>query len=507
VAAELQFPSGLPQRAAGVLLHPTSLPGRFDAGTIGADARQFIDWLASAGFSVWQFLPVGPVGPSHSPYQLGSAFAGNPLLVDPDDLAAAGWVTAGEAAGAVTAADRTALLRSAWRIFRRRADSAARGQLAAYWDAERGWLLPYALFRVARELYGDAGWWTWPTALRRRDPAAVARLLEGARERVREVAFEQYLFDQQWSRLRAHARQAGVRLFGDIPIYVDLDSADAWWHREQFRIGPDGQTPAVAGVPPDYFSADGQLWGNPLYDWDAMAADGFRWWIARMRRQCRHFDFLRLDHFRGLQAYWEVPAGAVTARGGCWREAPGAALLAALRSAFGTLPLVAEDLGVITAEVRALRDEFQLPGMLILQFAFDGSPDNPYLPANHREQSVVYTGTHDNDTLAGWYAGLDDRARRHVRDVLGVPAGEVAAAIRAAAWQSPARLAMFPLQDLLELGSEARLNTPGTVSGNWRWRFSWNDIPAALAGECRRAAGGSGRLPAGASAERLAASG
>jgi 4-alpha-glucanotransferase len=500
----LQLPSGIPARAAGVLLHPTSLPGRCDAGTLGSDARQFVDWLGAAGFSVWQFLPVGPVGPSHSPYQLGSAFAGNPLLVDPDDLSAAGWVTPGEAAGVYTSADRTALLRSAWRIFRRRADSAARGQLAAYWDAERGWLLPYALFRVARELYGDAGWWTWPAALRRREPAAIARLLEGARERVREVAFEQYLFDQQWVRLRSHARQAGVRLFGDVPIYVDLDSADAWWHREQFRIDADGRAPVVAGVPPDYFSADGQLWGNPLYDWDAMAADGFRWWIARVRRQCQHFDFLRIDHFRGLQAYWEVPAGATTARGGCWREAPGAALLGALRAAFGQLPLVAEDLGVITAEVRDLRDEFQLPGMLILQFAFDGSPDNPYLPANHVEQAVVYTGTHDNDTLAGWYAALDERARRHVRDVLGVPAAGVLPAIMDAAWQSPARLAMFPLQDLLGLGSEARLNTPGTVSGNWRWRFSWNDIPASLAGECRRAAMASRRLPAGAAA--LAAS-
>jgi 4-alpha-glucanotransferase len=486
VAAELHLPSGLPARAAGVLLHPTSLPGRFDAGTIGADARQFADWLAGAGLSVWQFLPVGPVGPSHSPYQLGSAFAGNPLLVDPDDLATAGWVTAGEAAGVYTAADRTALLRSAWRTFRRRADSAARGQLAAYWDAERGWLLPYALFRVARELYGDAGWWTWPPALRRRDPAAVARLLEGARERVREVAFEQYLFDQQWSRLRAHARQAGVRLFGDIPIYVDLDSADAWWYREQFRIEPDGRLPAVAGVPPDYFSADGQLWGNPLYDWDAMAADGFRWWIARMRRQCRHFDFLRLDHFRGLQAYWEVPAGAVTARGGCWREAPGAALLAALRSAFGTLPLVAEDLGVITAEVRALRDEFQLPGMLILQFAFDGSPDNPYLPANHGEQSVVYTGTHDNDTTLGWFDALSDGAKGYVYELLGNSWEAMPWPMVRAALGSRCHLAILPMQDCLALGGEHRMNVPGVANGNWSWRFRWDMVPPEAPGRLRR---------------------
>jgi 4-alpha-glucanotransferase len=506
MVAVFPVPTGIPARAAGVLLHPTSLPGRFDAGVIGADARQFIDWLSSAGFSTWQCLPVGPVGPSLSPYQLGSAFAGNPSLVDPDDLAAEGWLGPGEVAGVYTAGDRAELLRSAWRNFQRRADSAARGLLAAYWDAERAWLLPYALFRVAREVHGDAGWWTWPGALRRREPAAVARLLEGARERVREVAFEQYLFDRQWERLRSHARGAGVRLFGDIPIYVDLDSADTWWFREQFRVDAEGRPAAVAGVPPDYFSADGQLWGNPLYAWEHMAANGFRWWIARVRRQCRHFDFLRLDHFRGLQAYWEVPVGAATARSGCWREAPGAALLVALRDALGTLPLVAEDLGVITADVRALRDQFGLPGMLILQFAFDGSPDNPYLPANHGDNAVVYTGTHDNDTLGGWHAALDERTRRHVREALGVTAAEIPAALRAAAWQSPARLAMFPLQDLLGFGSEARLNTPGTVSGNWRWRFSWNDLPGNLSADCRRQAAASGRLPGGRAAP-LAATG
>ncbi len=485
-------PAGIPARAAGVLLHPTSLPGDGPNGVLGAEARGFVDWLAAAGFRVWQTLPLGPVGDTLSPYQVASAHAGSPLLIDLEPLVAAGLLGVDEVAGAGPA--RAALPARTWPRFAARATRAERAALAAYWEAERSWLLPYALFRVARRRYGDAGWWTWPAAIRDREPAALARLLGDERDAVRAVTWEQFLFDRQWSALRAYAAAAGVSLFGDVPIYVDLDSADAWWHREQFRLAPDGQPLAVAGVPPDYFSADGQLWGNPLYDWERMAADGYAWWRGRARREFRHFDFVRLDHFRGLAAYWEVPAGATTARGGCWREGPGGRLLDALRDELGCLPFVAEDLGTITADVRALRDAHGLPGMLILQFAFDGSPDNPYLPANHHEQAVVYTGTHDNDTLAGWYAGLDDATRARVRAATGAADGDALVALRDAAWRSPARLAMFPLQDLLGLDGSARMNRPGTVGGNWSWRFDRGALAATLAADCRQRAEESRRL-------------
>jgi len=470
------------RRRAGVLLHPTSLPGPFDAGVLGADAHRFVDWLGEAGFRLWQVLPLGPVGDSLSPYQSVSAFAGDPRLLDPGDGATGSdWPA------------RAERLHGAWQHFKADAPAAERQEFQAFFAAGRSWLLPYALFGAARRRHGDGGWWTWPAPVRRREPGAISDLLAGERDGVQETVFQQWLFDRQWQALRQRARHHGIELLGDLPMYVDLDSADVWWHRDQFRVDADGGTEAVAGVPPDYFSAEGQLWGNPLYDWPAMQADGFRWWVSRVSTQLRRFDYLRIDHFRALEAFWEVPAGARTARSGTWRPAPGDALLRALGTACGGQPFLAEDLGTITPEVHALRRRFGLPGMLVAQFAFDGSADNPYLPANQVADAVVYTGTHDNDTTLGWYQALDDRARDYVHRVLGCAPDRMPGALLRSVWHSPAEVAVFPWQDLLGLGSAARMNVPATVTGNWTWRFRWDQVPAALAGECRRQNAEAGR--------------
>lgn len=475
--------TALDRRRAGVLLHPTSLPGAQPQGVIGDDARRFIDLLVAGGFTIWQTLPLGPVDQSLSPYNIKSVHAGNPRLIDTSDLQAQGWLDTELPEG-----DLSTQLAFAYRSFRRQATPAQRTAFSNFVQEQRSWLLPYALFEHYRRCFGQRPWWEWPAAMRNREPAMLTATLAEARDSLRSIAFEQYLFDRQWQQLRDYAHERGVCLFGDLPFYVDLDSVEVWWQRKLFRLDSDGRPEVVAGVPPDYFNADGQLWGNPLYDWEAMRADGFRWWIARVRGQLRYFDLLRLDHFRALESYWEVRAGAASAREGCWRQAPGAQLLAAIEAQLGEVPLVAEDLGIITQKVRDLRDEFNLPGMLVLQFAFDGSPQNPYLPANHVEHAVVYTGTHDNDTTIGWYEKLDAGTRARVDACLACTPGDMPAALIRAAYASPARLAIIPMQDLLGLGTEARMNVPGTAEGNWRWRFRWDQLDAGLAERCRRLA-------------------
>ncbi len=475
------------RRRAGVLLHPTALPGA-NGGVMGGDARRFVDFLAEAGFTLWQTLPLGPVDASLSPYQMKSAHAGNPSLIDSAELIERGWLLERH-----LDADPVSRLESAYARFHLGANAGERAAFDNFVQQQRAWLLPYSLFEHHRRSCGGKPWWEWPEPIRNRDPATLTATLVRGRDNMRAIAFEQYLFDRQWQRLRDYANTKGIVLFGDMPFYVDIDSVEVWWHRKLFRVDAGGRPQAVAGVPPDYFNADGQLWGNPLYDWSAMRAERFRWWVDRVRAQLRCFDMLRIDHFRALESFWEVPAGATTARDGSWQPAPGAELLALLKRELGEPPLVAEDLGTITPAVRALRDEFNLPGMLVLQFAFDGSPGNPYLPANHVENAVVYTGTHDNDTTMGWYAELDAGTRARVDACLASTPGDMPGSLIRAAYASPARLAVLPMQDLLGLGTQARMNTPGTPSGNWTWRFNWDDLDADLAGRCRRLAVLSGR--------------
>jgi 4-alpha-glucanotransferase len=478
--------SSFAARRAGVLLHPTSLPGPGTRGTFGADARRFVDWLVAGGFGVWQTLPLGVTDAYGSPYALRSAYAGDPRFIDAPTLVELTALPVGlDASG-----DRAERYSS----FAALATDEQERAFARFMRQHRRWLLPYALFELLSARFSAAPWWQWPAAYRDRNPRALRECLAAHRKPLHALVFEQYLFELQWAALKRYANARGVRLFGDLPFYMDRNSVDVWWRPGWFALEADGEPLAVAGVPPDYFNADGQLWGNPLYDWDAMERTGFRWWLDRIGAQLTRFDLLRIDHFRALESYWAIPAGAPTARLGEWRHGRGDALLTTLRARLGAIALVAEDLGLITDEVRALRDRFELPGMVVLQFAFDGSSDNPHLPEYHQENAVVYTGTHDNDTTVGWYSSLDARARDVVHAKLGVgPAPAVPDFLIDAAYASNAALAILPLQDLLALDSTARMNTPGTAAGNWRWRFAWPDIPTSLAAACRARALRSGR--------------
>ena len=468
-------------RSSGVLLHPTSLPGPFGIGDLGPAAARWVDALARAGQAWWQVLPVGPTGYGDSPYQSPSTFAGNTGLLSPELLERDGLVTAAEVAacelpaGPVAYEDATArkrdLLGWAWERFLADGRAELRREFDAFRTAERGWLDDFALFTAIKAAHGLRPWWEWPAPLAIRNATALAAAAEELVGEIEAARFGQFLFARQWGALKEYAAARRVRLIGDLPIYVAHDSADVWAHPELFQMDPARNPTVVAGVPPDYFNpTDGQLWGNPLYDWDAHRRTGFAWWTARLRAALRLFDLVRLDHFRGLAAYWAVPFGSRTAAGGRWVEAPGAELLAALRANLGDLPIIAEDLGVITPDVDALRTGFGLPGMRILQFAFGGAIEPRFRPHRFCPDAVVYTGTHDNDTTRGWYEGLtaDERAafERYAPDAAADP---VWVLIRLA-WASVAERAVVPAQDLLELGSAARMNTPGLAVGNWRWR-------------------------------------
>jgi 4-alpha-glucanotransferase len=465
-------------RRAGVLLHATSLPGRGSTGTLGANAYRFVDFLCAGGFTVWQTLPLGPVDAYGSPYGLQSTQAGDTRLIDWDGLRRLPDVprTFARGGAAVSPAE-------VYREFAAVASRRERAAFAAFVRANRAWLWPYGLFRVLEARFGGEPWWLWPAEYRHRERGVLARGWSQMKDTFRGTVLLQYLFDLEWTALKRYANSRGVYLFGDLPFYVDMNSVEVWWNRRLFRVSADGVPDGVAGVPPDYFSADGQRWGNPLFDWDEMRSQGFAWWVARIAGQLRRFDVLRIDHFRALESYWEIPTTAPTAREGQWRKGSGEELLARVREELGPLPLVAEDLGIITDEVRELRDRHGLPGMAVLQFAFDGSPHNPHLPRYHSTRTVAYTGTHDNDTTVGWYSKLSPATREVVRTSLGVESVEVPNTLLDAVYASPAHLVIVPMQDLLGLDSDARMNTPGTKHGNWRWRLRWRDIPAGLAGQ------------------------
>ena len=483
------------RRRAGILLHVTSLPGPSDGGVLGEDALKFIDLLEESGFSIWQMLPLGPVDSTLSPYSVRSGDAGNPRLIDLDPpRPPEWWLTRAETESANAWETRRPLLRELWNRFCRLAPEWDKDRFLTFVRRERAWLQPFALYEALRSRHGRRPWWKWPEPLRARDPEAIGRARRDERRRIRQTMFEQYLFHEQWHELKDYANRRGVYLFGDMPVYVDPDSVEVWWRRELFQVDLEGRAAFVSGVPPDYFSEDGQLWGHPIYDWNRLRSEGYRWWINRCRQQLNRFDLLRIDHFRAFDSYWEIPADATSARNGRWVPGPGGPLLEALAEHSMIGSLVAEDLGVVTPSVRKLRDDFHLPGMLVLQFAFDGSDDNPFLRENHTPNAVVYTGTHDNDTTVGWSRSLPTDARHSVCRRLGVAPDRIPETLIDHAYRSPAQLAVLPMQDLLGLGSEHRMNTPGTTEGNWAWRFRWEELPVILPENCRRALRESGRL-------------
>jgi 4-alpha-glucanotransferase len=500
------------ERSAGILLHPTSLPGPFAIGDFGPVTGAFLAWMERGGQSIWQVLPLGPTGPGDSPYGGTSAFAGNPLLVSPERLVEEGWLAAADLANAPASGPdavdfaaawtwKPAVLRIAWERFQADASDAARRELERFASAreQKSWLADWALFASAKRASGGAAWIDWEPALATREDAA----LEKARHALAsEIAFEQFvqfLFFRQWSQIRADARARGVAILGDLPIYVAHDSADVWAHRELFALDAAGRPKKVAGVPPDYFSETGQLWGYPVYDWKANAKRRYGWWIDRLRANLRVADLVRIDHFRGFAAYWAVPADAKTAIGGEWVPGPGRALFTAARRALGgggigrALPLVAEDLGSIDEPVRDLLADLGIPGMKVLQFAFSEN-DSPNLPHRHPENALVYTGTHDNDTTRGWAAGLSPEERARFVAYAGGDGRDPAADLIRLAYSSVARRAIVPLQDVFGLGSEARMNTPGRGAGNWRWRARGEGFTDARADALRRLAALTGRI-------------
>ncbi len=465
-------------RSAGVLLHPTSLPGPHGCGTLGAHARRFVDFLAQAGVKLWQVLPLVPPGAGRSPYSSGSAFAGNPWLIDLDTLVSDGLLSSAELGADPGHGGAVGEDRIAWHEMM--AHKAPRLSLAASRVAPSAlesfrhrapWVDEAALFFAIRQRFEGAPYWEWPVELRRREPAALAEARSAlAVEIDREVAL-QYLFERQWGALRTYAAERGVRFVGDMPIYVDADSADVWAAQDMFELDADGRRLDVSGVPPDAFSETGQLWGNPLYRWDRMAAQGYDWWIRRVRRVIEQTDYVRIDHFRAFSAYWAVPSGAVDAREGRWRPGPGRGVFDALRASLGALPILAEDLGIIDDAVRHLLADVGLPGMKVLQFAFGEKPENHYLPHNHTPDCVVYTGTHDNETTGGFWHSTGEHVRDHIRRYYGIDGHDAVWAFIRSALASPAVFAIVPFQDLLALGNEARMNIPSVAAGNWGWRM------------------------------------
>jgi 4-alpha-glucanotransferase len=490
-------------RSSGILLHPTSLPGRFGIGDLGTEAYRFADFLADTKQRLWQVLPLGPLGYGDSPYQCHSVFAGNPLLISPDTLSDEGLLQAADLANAPHFAEHSVdfdevrafklpLLQESFQGFEEKASPGQRAEFDSFCNDKASWLDGYALYTALKEAHGLQAWNMWEDDIKLRRPGALRRW---SKKLVREIQchkYQQLQFFKQWSRLKKYCNDRSIRLFGDMPIYVSLDSDTVWLHPELFYLDADGKPTLVAGVPPDYFSETGQLWGNPIYRWDLMAKDGYAWWIERIKATLLLVDIVRLDHFRGFEKYWEVPGGDTTARNGRWVPGPGAALFEAIKKALGNVPIIAEDLGVITPEVDALRERFGFPGMRVLQFAFGNDPKaDDYRPHNYPRNCVVYTGTHDNNTTIGWFreeVSGDTTQSREIREAerrlalkyMGSDGREFNWDFIRLALMSVADTAIIPLQDVLGLGAEARMNRPATANGNWSWRFTRNMLTDEL---------------------------
>ena len=476
-------------RSAGILLHPTSLTGPYGIGDLGPTAFEWLDWLAESGCKLWQVLPLGPTSYGDSPYQCFSAFAGNPYMISPDILLEQGLLKQEDLADMPAWDDqrvdfgrlylwKPALLERAFQHF-----SSATGPVKAEFDSfcaeNAGWLDDYALFMAIKETYDGGAWDLWPKALRLRETTAMQEARRTLAGLVVRFSFYQFLFFRQWKNVLEYAHEKGVRIIGDIPIFVAFDSSDVWAHPDLFYLDKDGNPTVVAGVPPDYFSPTGQLWGNPLYKWEVHKASGYAWWLERIRATLKLVDILRIDHFRGFAGYWEIPAGKPTAEIGCWVPGPAADFFNAVQANLGSLPILAEDLGVITPDVVALREQFDLPGMKILQFAFSG-PDNPFLPHSYPKNCAVYTGTHDNDTTRGWYERAPETEKDFARRYLQIDGSQIAWDLIQHAWNSVAVFSLAPLQDFLELGTAARMNYPSKLGGNWEWRMNGEALSDGL---------------------------
>jgi 4-alpha-glucanotransferase len=469
------------KRSSGILLHPTSLPGPDGIGDIGPEAYRWIDYLHECGCGLWQILPLNPTGYGDSPYQAFSAFAGNPYLISPALLREDGLLSRSDLSDRPDFPEdevqygeviqwKVSVLDRAFARFNQTTD---RQLLEAYQDfksAQAHWLQDYALFMTIKAQQGGVAWAEWPQTLRKRQPEAIEGILQNHSDEIESHKFRQFLFFRQWKALVNYAHEKDILIIGDIPIFVSIDGADAWSHPELFYLDEDLNPTFVAGVPPDYFSLTGQLWGNPLYRWSAHEKTGFAWWIERMRATLQTVDIVRLDHFRGFSGYWEIPAGMPTAEVGRWVKGPGPRIMEAFRDALGDLPIIAEDLGVITQDVHAMRDQFNLPGMKIFQFAFSNTPADPFLPHNYPHNCVAYTGTHDNDTALGWYQSAPEPERDFFRRYVGRPGENASWDMIQAVWSSVAMFAIAPLQDFLSLDTKARMNFPGKPSGNWGWR-------------------------------------
>lgn len=480
----------LTQRRSGILLHPTSLPGPQHTGSLGAEARDFIDFLVNTGQSVWQILPLNPTGYGNCPYSCFSAFAGNPLLISLSTLVEAGDLPATALPDPVPATDQcdfvaaytdqTPLLHTAWSHFHQHGKPERHQRHADFCARQSHWLDDYALFETIRASQDYRGWQDWPEPLRRRDPTTLQQSRIDFADAIARHKYLQFVFYEQWFALTEYAHQRGVFILGDLPIFVAENSADVWAHPELFHLDEHQRATLVAGVPPDYFSTTGQRWGNPLYRWDKNVELGFSWWLRRFEWNFALFDLLRVDHFRGFSACWAIPAQDQTAENGYWVDAPGRLLFERLTESRSRLPIIAEDLGIITPDVEQLRDDFSFPGMKILQFAFDSGADNPYLPHNHRRNAVIYTGTHDNNTSLGWWEHLDADKKDRIEKYLCRPCLEMPWPLVETALASVARLAVTPLQDLLALPEQARMNTPGTANGNWTWRYRKDALDSRL---------------------------
>lgn len=479
------------ERSSGILLHPTSLDGPYGIGDIGPQAYRWIDFLVNAGCSLWQILPLGPTGYGDSPYQCFSAFAGNPLLISPDTLLTEDLVHANDLVNlpkfpsdhidfGATISWKLGLLDRSYNRFLHSASEQLLKEFSEFQNHHSTWLEDFGLFMALKESHGGAPWFTWEEPLRDRDPGALAEARVIHQVAIKRQVFRQFIFYRQWTKLREYANKQGIKIIGDVPIFVAHDSADVWANPELFYLDDKGNPTVVAGVPPDYFSPTGQLWGNPLYRWDVHTEQDYTWWLDRLKSVLNLVDIVRLDHFRGFAGYWEIPGDALTAEHGRWVSGPGKDIFIAIRQLIGELPIIAEDLGVITQDVVELRESLGLPGMRILQFGFEGGPEDPFLPHHYLENCVVYTGTHDNDTALGWYERVSEEARHFCRRYLASDGNDISWDFIRACWSSVAVIAIAPMQDFLNLDNDSRMNYPGNPSGNWSWRMKSDVIREEL---------------------------